>query len=280
MKVTPFDAPLGAEITGINLADELTEEIIAELNAYWAEYLVLCIRDQSLAPIDFLKAGRIFGDPFEQLYGQFNHPEYPDIGLLTHKDGDTAGSGKRKIRGTSWHTDASYFECPPAGTMLLALEIPKRGGDTDFMSTRAAYEALPCRTKQQINQLEAIHVYESSRSPRKLIRRSQDQVDKFGEQTKHPIVRTHPVNGCKSIFLNPIRVESVDGLTQDDSNKILDDLHDHLFQPDFHYRHKWAVGDFLIWDNRSILHQANDDYDWHSQRRLLYRIMVKGERPF
>ena len=280
MKVKPFDAPLGAEVTGINLADDLTTETKEELNAYWAKYLVLCIRDQNLAPPDFLQAGRIFGDPFEQLYGQFNHPEYPDIGLLTHQDSDTVGSGKRKIRGTSWHTDASYYECPPAGTMLLALEVPEGGGDTDFMSTRAAYEALPTSMKQQISQLKAIHVYESSRSPRKLIKRSQDQVEKFGEQTKHPIVRTHPANGCKSIFLNPIRVESVDGLTRDESNKILDDLHDHLFQPDFHYRHKWNVGDFLIWDNRSILHQANDDYDWRIQRRLLYRIMVKGERPF
>ncbi|HAA91692.1 MAG TPA: TauD/TfdA family dioxygenase [Rhodospirillaceae bacterium] len=279
MKVNPFDAPLGAEVTDIDLAADLDAETVEALNAAWAEHLVLCVRDQDLSPPDFLKAGRIFGDPFEQLYGQFNHPDYPDIGLLTHKDGDTAGSGKRKIRGTSWHTDASYFEHPPAGTMLFALVVPEGGGDTDFMSTRAAYESMSTEMKAKLEGLNAMHVYESSRSPRKLIKRTQDQVDKFGEQMAHPIVRTHPANGLKSIFLNPIRVECIDGMDRAESDALLDDIQDHLFQPQFHYRHKWRVGDFLIWDNRSILHQANDDYDWRSQQRKLYRIMTKGERP-
>ena len=280
MQIIPFDAPLGAEITGIDLAADLAEDTIKELNGYWAKHSVLCFRNQTLSAPDFLRAGRIFGEPFEQIYGQFNHPDYPDIGLLTHKDGDTAGDGKRKIRGTSWHTDASYFECPPSGTMLYALITPEGGGDTDFMSTRAAYEALSDKMKKRIDKLEAFHVYESSRSPRKLIKRSQDQVEKFGDQTKHPIVRTHPSNGCKSIFLNPIRVESIVGLGRHESDNILDDLHDHMFKPEFHYRHKWNNGDFLIWDNRSVLHQANDDYDWRKQERKLYRIMVKGEKPF
>ena len=142
MKIHPFDAPLGAEITGINLTDDLDISTIKALNEAWAEYIVLCIRSQNLTPREFLKVGRIFGEPFEQLYGQFNLPEFPDVGVLTHMDGDTAGSGKRKIRGTSWHTDASYFEHPPAGTMLFAVNVPSDGGDTDFMSTRAAYNAL------------------------------------------------------------------------------------------------------------------------------------------
>jgi taurine dioxygenase len=279
MDIKPFDAPLGAEVTGIDLSQELDPVEAEALNAAWAEHIVLCIRDQNLSPPEFLRAGRIFGDPFEQLYGQFNLPEYPDIGVLTHMDGDTAGTGERKIRGTSWHTDASYFDYPPAGTMLHALVIPDGGGDTDFMSTRAAYDALPEDLKARLDGLKAVHVYESSRSPRKLIKRSDDQVEKFGEEFRHPIVRTHPANGRKSIFLNPIRVECIDGMDRAESDALLDTLHDHLFQPQFHYRHKWRVGDFLIWDNRSALHQANDDYDWRTQARKLYRIMVKGERP-
>lgn len=279
MKITAFDAPLGADVTGIDLAGDLDPATKEALNAAWAEHVVLCIRGQDLSPPEFLKAGRVFGDPFEQLYGQFNHPEFPEIGLLTHMDGDTAGTGKRKIRGTSWHTDASYFEQPPGGTMLFALVIPEGGGDTDFMSTRAAYEALPDEMKARLEGLRAIHVYESSRSPRKLIARTEDQVEKFGEKFTHPIVRTHPADGSKSIYLNPIRVEAVEGMNREDSDALLDELHDHIFQPKFHYRHKWQVGDFLIWDNRTALHQANDDYDWRTQSRKLYRIMTKGERP-
>ena len=112
-----------------------------------------------------------------------------------------------------------------------------------------------------------------------LIKRSPGQVKKFGEQAKHPIVRTHPTNGQKSIYLNPIRVEKIDGLSRQDSDAVLDGLYEHLFQSPFQYRHKWRVGDFLIWDNRGGLHQANDDYDWRKEQRELYRIMVKGERP-
>ena len=194
-------------------------------------------------------------------------------------DGDTAGSGKRKIRGTSWHTDASYFEHPPAGTMLFAVNVPSDGGDTDFMSTRAAYNALSENMKKRIDGLNAVHVYESSRSPRRLIKRTEDQVKKFGDQFVHPIARTHPVHGKKSIYLNPIRVEKIDGMDNTESDALIDKLHDHLFQPRFHYRHKWQIGDFLIWDNRQVLHQANDDYDWKTQERKLYRIMTKGERP-
>lgn len=279
MEITPFDAPLGAEVSGIDLAADLDAATVQALNDAWAEHIVLCIRDQDLSPPDFLKAGRIFGEPFEQLYGQFNDPEYHKIGLLTHLDGDTAGTGKRKIRGTSWHTDASYFDHPPAGTMLFALIVPDGGGDTDFMSTRAAYDALSDEMKARLDGLQAIHVYESSRSPRKLIKRSQDQVEKFGEAFNHPIVRTHPANGRKSIYLNPIRVEAIEGMAREESDALLDELHNHIFQPKFHYRHKWRVGDFLIWDNRTALHQANDDYDWRTQQRKLYRIMTKGERP-
>ena len=91
MEITPFDAPLGAEVSGIDLAADLDAATVQALNDAWAEHIVLCIRDQDLSPPDFLKAGRIFGEPFEQLYGQFNDPEYHEIGLLTHLDGDTAG---------------------------------------------------------------------------------------------------------------------------------------------------------------------------------------------
>ena len=170
-----------------------------------------------------------------QIYGQFNLPDFPEIGVLTSEDGDTAGTGERRIRGTSWHTDASYFERPPKATMLHALIVPPDGGDTDFLSMAAAYEALPDDAKRRIDPLVAIHNYESTRSPRKLIKRSAEQIERFPENIRHPLVRTNPDTGRKAVYLNPIRVECIDGMERQDSDDLLDELLAHCLQPRFQY---------------------------------------------
>lgn len=95
----------------------------------------------------------------------------------------------------------------------------------------------------------------------------------------HPLVRTHPETGQKALYLNPIRMECIDGIPREESDRLLDFLHDHVTQPRFEYRHQWRPGDVLMWDNRSALHQANDDYDWRTQARRLLRIMLEGEAP-
>lgn len=269
---------VGMEITGIDLR-ETDAETGAELHRHFVENGVLCIRDQSLEPGEFLAAARFFGEPIVQIYGQFNMPDHPEIGLLTSEDTDSAGTGERKIRGTSWHTDASYFEQPPKATILHALIVPPDGGDTEFLSTAAAYDALPENTKQRINPLKAVHNYQSSRSPRKLIKRSADQVERFPEGILHPVARRNPDTDRRAIYLNPIRVECIDGYERAESDALLDDLTAHCLKPEFQYRHKWRVGDVVMWDNRTVLHQANDDYDWRQHKRRLMRIMLEGERP-
>ena len=269
---------LGIEITGVDLrrTDDATA---AELYRLFVDNSVICFRGQDLDPDSFVNAARRFGEPIVQIYGQFNLPDFPEIGVLTSEDGDTAGTGKRKIRGTSWHTDASYFERPPKATMLHALIVPPDGGDTDFLSVAAAYDALPDDTKRKIDPLVAIHNYESSRSPRKLIKRSGDQVERFPENMRHPLVRTNPDTGRKALYLNPIRIECIEGMEREESDHLLDALLSHCQDASFQYRHKWSPGDVVIWDNRSVLHQANDDYDWTRNKRRLLRIMLEGERP-
>lgn len=277
-RTNPLADALGIEITGIDLrgADNATA---AELYCLFVENSVICFREQDLDPETFLNAAQQFGEPILQIYGQFNLPDFPAIGVLTSEDGDTAGTGKRKIRGTSWHTDASYFERPPKATMLQALVVPPDGGDTDFLSMAAAYEALSEDMKRKIDPLIAIHNYESTRSPRKLIKRSGDQIERFPENMRHPLVRTNPDTGRKALYLNPIRVECIDGMERGESDRLLDELLAHCQNAGFQYRHKWSPGDVVIWDNRSVLHQANDDYDWKRHKRRLLRIMLEGERP-
>ena len=269
---------VGIEITGIDLRDA-DAATAAALHRDFVENGVMCIRDQSLEPDEFLAAARLFGEPIVQIYGQFNMPDHPEIGLLTSEDTDSAGTGERKIRGTSWHTDASYFERPPKATMLHALIVPPDGGDTEFLSTAAAYDALPEETKARIDPLRAVHNYQSSRSPRKLIKRSADQVERFPEGILHPVARRNPDTGRRAIYLNPIRVECIDGYERAESDALLDDLTAHCLRPQFRYRHKWRKSDVVMWDNRSVLHQANDDYDWRRHKRRLMRIMLEGERP-
>ncbi len=279
MELIPLGEALGIEVRGVDLSAPVDAAAAAALNRAFVEGVVICLRDQSLDPPSFLRTAALFGTPFAQIYGQFNHDDYPEIGVLTHRDTDSAGTGERKIRGTSWHTDASYFERPPKATMLYAEIVPEEGGDTQFVNMRAAYAALPDAVRSRIDRRTALHVYQSSRSPRQLIKRSGDQVDRFGDGRHHPLVRTHPDTGQKALYLNPIRMECIDGIPREESDRLLDFLHDHVTQSRFEYRHKWRAGDVLMWDNRSALHQANDDYDWQNQSRRLLRIMLEGEIP-
>lgn len=124
MDIRPLSDALGVEVTGVDLSRPMASETATRLNQAFVDNVVLCIRDQSLDPPGFLAAARHFGTPFTQIYGQFNLPDFPAVGVLTSEDKDTAGSGKRKIRGTSWHSDASYFERPPKATMLYAVDLP------------------------------------------------------------------------------------------------------------------------------------------------------------
>jgi taurine dioxygenase len=274
----PLADALGIEVSGVDLC-RMDEAEAAALYRLFVDNSVICFRGQDLGPSNFVDAARRFGDPIVQIYGQFNLPDHPEIGVLTSEDGDTAGTGERKIRGTSWHTDASYFERPPKATMLHALIVPPDGGDTEFLSMAAAYDDLPGDTKRRIDPLTAFHNYESTRSPRKLIKRSGDQIERFPENMRHPLVRTNPDTARKSVYLNPIRVECIEGMERRESDGLLDELLAHCLQPRFQYRHKWSPGDVVIWDNRSVLHQANDDYDWRRNKRRLLRIMLEGERP-
>ena len=137
---------------------------------------------------------------------------------------------------------------------------------------------LPGATKQKIDGLKAVHVYLSKYSPRPLGHLSEQSRKSLPPPGIHPLVRTHPENGRKALFLNPVRMESIVGMEDKDALKLIDELMTHATQKKFEYRHKWRTGDWVMWDNRSVMHQANPDYDMN-ERRFLYRLMLKGEVP-
>jgi taurine dioxygenase len=162
--------------------------------------------------------------------------------------------------------------------MLFPVSLPSNGGDTQYVNMHAAYDDLPAETKQRIDGLKAVHVYLSKYSPRELRPLSEDSARQVPLPGVHPLVRTHPENGRKALYLNPVRIESIEGMEDGEALDLVAELMAHAIQKKFEYRHQWHYGDFVIWDNRSVIHKANPDYDM-SERRYLYRLMLKGETP-
>ena len=264
---------LGAEVTGVDLAKPLDDATQRALHDAWIEHAVLVIRDQKLTPPQFEAAARIFGDILEQQVKKFALPDNPLVGTISSRDLPMV-DGKLHVRGENYHTDHSNFPAPPKATTLHAIELPKIGGDTQFVDVRAAFDELPDDVKRKVVKLRSAHVYESSHSPRKMTALSPEERAKV-PQTLQPLVIRHPENGRAALYLNTGRMEGIEGLPPDDAFALIDELYRHATQSKYEYRHKWRAGDMVIWDNRSVMHQANADYD-PSEYRYLYRIMLKG----
>ena len=271
--VTPSGARLGAEITGLDLAQPVDADTRRALNQAWIEHAVLVIRDQALAPPQFAAAAGLFGELFEQQVKKFALPDDPMVGMISSRDLPMV-DGKFHVRGENFHTDHSNFLAPPKATTLHAVHLPATGGDTQFVDVRAAYDDLPAGTKRMILPLRSSHVYESSQSPRKMAALSPEERAKV-PQTMQPLVIRHPESGRPALYLNTGRMEGIAGMDADAAFNLIDELYAHATQAKYEYRHAWRPGDMVIWDNRSVMHQANADYD-PEQYRFLYRIMLKG----
>ncbi|GAA5233990.1 TauD/TfdA family dioxygenase [Verticiella sediminum] len=270
---TLTDHGLGIEIRGVDLGSDLPASVAQALRDLWHEHAVLVVREQRLDPAAFLRAAQIFGDILPQQLGKFSLPDYPLVGTISSRDLPTR-DGKLHVRGENYHTDHSNFREPPMGTMLHAIELPSRGGDTQFVDVRLAYDELPEAMKARIATLRSTHVYESSRSPRKMaVLSPQERAE--AAASSQPIVIVHPVSGRAALYLNTGRMEGIEGLPDDEAYALINALYQHATQPCYEYRHRWQPGDFVLWDNRSVMHQANADFD-PQEFRYLYRLMLKG----
>jgi taurine dioxygenase len=266
----------GAEVRCIDLTGPIDEVVQARLNRAFVDHSVLVFRDQHLTPQQLLGAVRLFGEPFPQHNSRFALPECPLVHYISNQD--FYPDGRRYIPGEGYHTDHSNAPRPPKATILHAVNLPDRGGDTQYADMRLAYDELPQQTKRRLDGLKAIHVYQSRYSARKMMELSSESRSRVPDAVAHPIVRTHPESGRKAIYINPIRTEGIVGMPEEEAQALLADLLEHATQPRYQYRHQWRPGDLIMWDNRSLLHQANGDYDM-KQLRYLYRIMLQGDVP-
>jgi alpha-ketoglutarate-dependent taurine dioxygenase len=267
---------IGAEIHGIDLSQSIPPETADALRQAFVGHSVLAIRDQTLDAPAFLNAARLFGEPLRQHLKQFNLPECPDVATISNQE--KTKEGKINVRGVSWHTDHSFQPEPPKATALYAVSLPSEGGDTEWAHMGAAYDALPASLRTEVDALEAVHAYTESRVAPNLAERIAAGEDDVSDGVVHPLIRTHPENSRKSIYLNPLRVRRFRGMTPERCADLIERLVAHATQPEFVYTHRWRAGDMVIWDNRCCIHKANADYDFQ-ELRLLYRIIIQGDTP-
>jgi taurine dioxygenase len=273
--ITPLTEHTGAEVIGLDFRAPIDEATRAALNQAFVQHHVLVMRDQHFSPDAFKAAVQLFGELQPHDKKEHHVPGHPDVSYVSN---DEFVNGRRIIPGETFHTDHSNHPRPPKATTLFAVELPSRGGDTQYVNMHDAFDDLPEATKRRIEGRKAVHAYLSKYSPRPLGYLSEESRRNLPSPGVHPLVRTHPENGRKALFLNPVRMESIEGMADDDALKLIDELMQHATQKKYEYRHQWRHGDWVLWDNRSVMHQANPDYDM-SERRYLYRLMLKGEVP-
>ena len=266
---------LGAEVRGVDLARATPAQIDVIKDA-WYRHDVLIFRGQRLRDDDLLAFSRHFGrldPPPNQGAGRKSPPGYPEVYVVSNvRDAQGEPIGALGDGEAAWHTDMSYAAEPPDASMLYALEIPPAGGDTCFCSMKAALEKLPRELLQRVKDLDIKHAgtYDSGGNLRKGLAASDDPRRSVG--TPHPIVIAHPVSGARALYLGRRRNAYVMGLALDESERLLDELWSVV--ESVVYRHRWALGDLVLWDNRTTMHRR-DAFDPRA-RRVMHRTQIKG----
>ncbi len=268
-----------AEVSGVDWAKPMSDAAFARIRSLFLEHAVLVFHGQKLSNQELLDFSRRFGRLDIHHLIEHTLPENPEIRILTNKkvNGKIAGADKA---GMVWHTDQSYKEAPMLGTVLLCDVTPPEGGDTEFASLTAAYDALPDDRKRMLESLIATHDRNFSYSQRYPDRPplSTDQLKEV-PPVRHPMVRIHPETGRRGLFISVSCISDIDGMSRDDARRLVEELNAHSTQPEFTYRHHWAVGDLVIWDNRCLLHRATP-FDREKHLRYMRRTQIKHDGPF
>tara|TARA_B100000405_G_scaffold209802_1_gene147828 strand:- start:701 stop:1558 length:858 start_codon:yes stop_codon:yes gene_type:complete len=268
-----------AEVIGLDLSVGLDENIIAELNAALLEHHILVFRDQSLSEDAQFNFTRRFGEIEEHVIRLANGEKAPLVHVISNLDADGNPTSRPYSHGNYyWHTDKSYHAKPSFATLLHAVEIPPRGGDTQFANLHMAFEALPRGRQEELSGLQLEHSWEASRINTGN-RPATEEEKRDRPPVVHPLVRTHPETGRKLLYIGT-HVSHVVGLEQDDSVALLQDLTKVATQPEHVYTHQWRMGDLVMWDNRSLMHRADANYDMDLHRRVLHRTVVRGSAPY
>jgi taurine dioxygenase len=270
--VRPLSLALGAEIVGVDLAQEIDDLTFAQIRDAWHEHLVILLRDQELSEDDQVRFAEKFGPPAVIHTKQFvrNHPA---VMLISNIREDGQPIGALPDGEMHFHTDQCHQERPAMASMLYAIEVPRAGGNTLFANGYKAYETLPDALKLRIAGRKALNAYDYDTAAMKRGTRLAEGVP----SCVHPVVRTHPATGRKALYVNRLMTVRIEGLPVGESDELLDTLFAHQERREFVYEHLWRPGDLLMWDNRCTLH-ARTDFS-PDERRLMRRVTILGEQP-
>jgi taurine dioxygenase len=273
LDIRPLSGALGAEILGIDLAHDVSDDTIAAIRAAWLEHLVIFFRDQRLDPAQFLEFARRFGEPVEYPFvkGLEGFPQITPVIKLEHE----------KINfGGLWHSDTAYLERPPMATMLIARETPPRGGDTLFANMYRAYDTLSEGMRRMLDGLAIVNSSAKADVTKTREDRLRDSANTDAKKeyiAEHPAVRTHPETGRKALYANGGHALRFRDMTVEESAPLLNYLFAHATRPEFTCRFRWEPGSIALWDNRCTQHNPVNDY--HGHRRVMHRVTLAGDVP-
>ena len=279
IKIRPVGAPVGAEVSGVDLSRPLDRRTFRAIDLAYVTYGVPVFRDQRLSERRFLDFARGFGDFHRYRFADDAHPDHPKILILSNVVDRSGRNIGLADGGVSWPTDNSYVSEPPRGTMLYAHEVPMQDGlalgDTCFASAAAAFDALPLKMKQRLDGLRAVFNFAGRKRKHPI---TQAQIDAFPEVV-HPVLRTHPHTGRKCLYIMRDDCTGMTNVPDAEAQLLIAALADHIVRPGFVYRHQWRPGDLLMWDNCTVQHMAMQDYDL-PLRRLMHRTTFGASPTF
>ena len=273
LKVKQIAGALGAEISGVDLAKGVPSSLAADIRKVFLDHQVVFLRDQNLTPQQFLAFANAMGEPIEYPFvkGLDGFAHIIEVKKLEHEKVNFGGI---------WHSDTTYLDVPPMGSMLLSREVPPYGGDTLFASQYRAYEALSSTMKGLLDGLTGI----SSSAKADVSKTREDRIKSDGKEAapqeyraEHPVVRTHPETGRKALYVNVAHTAGIEGMSDDESAPLLRFLFEHQVKPEFTCRFAWVPNAIAFWDNRCVQHNPVNDY--HGFRRVMQRITLKGDKP-
>lgn len=273
LRFAPVSPAIGIEVSGIDLAAPIGDADFARILAAWHEGLILLFRGQRLDEPEQVAFASRFGPLAGVLNRHGGSGVLPGVMYISNIVENGKLIGALPDGEMYFHSDQCYVEKPAMATMLYAMEIPSKGGNTLFANMYAAYDALPGDLKQRLEGRKAVNVYDYAGSATTRGTAAPD-----APRHAHPVFRTHPATGRKALYVNRLMTESIEGLPREESDAILARLFDHAEQPAFVYEHVWTPGDLILWDNRCTLH-ARTDFD-ATERRKLRRVVVLGEKPY
>ncbi|NQV80213.1 MAG: TauD/TfdA family dioxygenase [Alphaproteobacteria bacterium] len=281
IEIRPLHDAFGAEVIGVDLSQSLSPEEFATVHRAHLDHGIILFRDQALTPEQHKAFSRRFGRPEIHVVSWYRLPDHPEIIVVSNKKDAEGKPLGLEDAGRYWHSDMSYLPTPALGSILYAVEVPPTGGATMFASMHAAFDALPPERKESLAKMRAVHHFGSRWYREKDKAGIRPPMTKEEEEktppVDHPIIRTHPENGRKSIYTGGFTMGVV-GMAQDEALEFLDDLDAFMTQPQFVYTHEWRAGDVVFWDNRCTMHHATN-YDAKNHTRHMHRTTINGDKP-